>query len=132
MQALRLHSIVIMHLLSEPVGGLGGDFEFTIMSAAPDKVVMSGTKTRNMITLTPMPKERTWTSYLEGVLANQDAIFLGTFKLMVNGKEVGSVVQDYNVFTLTYNGADERDPKVEIPFLYTDEGIKLYLSLIHI
>ena len=45
---------------------------------------------------------------------------------MVNGKEVGSVVQDYNVFTLTYNGADERDPKVEIPFLYTDEGIKLY------
>lgn len=35
---------------------------------------------------------------------------------MVNGKEVGSVVQDYNVFTLTYNGADERDPKVEIPF----------------
>lgn len=89
-----------MHLLSEPVGGLGGDFEFTIMSAAPDKVVMSGTKTRNMITLTPMPKERTWTSYLEGVLANQDAIFLGTFKLMVNGKEVGSVVQDYNVFTL--------------------------------
>ncbi len=52
-----LHSIVIMHLLSEPVGGLGGDFEFTIMSAAPDKVVMSGTKTRNMITLTPMPKK---------------------------------------------------------------------------
>lgn len=89
MQALRLHSIVIMHLLSEPVGGLGGDFEFTIMSAAPDKVVMSGTKTRNMITLTPMPKERTWTSYLEGVLANQDAIFLGTFKLMVNGKKSG-------------------------------------------
>ena len=120
----------IMHLLSEPVGGLGGDFEFTIMSAAPDKVVMSGTKTRNMITLTPMPKERTWPSYLEGVLANQDAIFLGTFKLMVNGKEVGSVVQDYNVFTLTYNGADERDPKVEIPFLYTDEGIKLYEPII--
>ena len=120
----------IMHLLSEPVGGLGGDFEFTIMSAAPDKVVMSGTKTRNMITLTPMPTERTWTSYLEGVLANQDAIFLGTFKLMVNGKEVGSVVQDYNVFTLTYNGADERDPKVEIPFLYTDEGIKLYEPII--
>jgi len=116
----------IMHLFSEPLNALGGDFEFTIMSATPDKVVLSGTKTRNMITLTPMAKERTWTSYLKSVLETQDAIFLGTFKLMMNGKEVGSIMQDYNVFTLTYAGADEREPKVEIPFLYTDEGIRLY------
>lgn len=116
----------IMHLFCEPVGGLAGDFEFTIMSATPDKVVMSGTKTRNMITLTPMPKEQAWTSYLENVLKTQDAIFLGSFKLIMNGKEVGSVMQDFNVFTLTYADADERDPKKEIPFLYTDEGIKLY------
>lgn len=119
----------ILHLFSEPLSGLDGEFQFTIMSATPDKVVLSGTKTKNMITLTPMPKEQKWSDYLESVVKTQNEIFLGTFHLMVNGKKIGSVMQDYNVFTLTYAGADELDAKKEIPFVYTSDGIELYEPL---
>lgn len=117
----------IMHLFSEPEGGLGGDYEFTIMSATPDKVVMSGTKTRNMIVLTPMPSEQTWDNYLENVVKVQDDIFLGSFRLIVNGKVVGTVMQDYNVFTLTYT---ESGDKSDIPFVYTPDGLKLYEPIV--
>lgn len=117
----------IMHLFSEPEGGLGGDYEFTIMSATPDKVVMSGTKTRNMIVLTPMPSEQTWDNYLDNVVKVQDDIFLGSFRLIVNGKVVGTVMQDYNVFTLTYT---ESGDKSDIPFVYTPDGLKLYEPIV--
>lgn len=117
----------IMHLFSEPEGGLGGDYEFTIMSATSDKVVMSGTKTRNMIVLTPMPSEQTWDNYLENVVKVQDDIFLGSFRMIVNGKVVGTVMQDYNVFTLTYI---ESGDKSNIPFVYTPDGLKLYEPIV--
>ena len=119
----------IMHLFSEPLKGYAGEFQFTIMSAAPDKVILSGTKTRNTIVLVPMPKEQAWSDYLKAVIKTQEDIFLGTFHLKVNGKEIGSVMQDKNVFTLTYAGAGELDAKKEIPFVYTSDGIELYEPL---
>lgn len=119
----------IMHLFSEPLSGLGGEFQFTIMSATPEKVILSGTKTRNMITLVPMPKEQTWANYLESVTKVQEDIFLGTFHMMVNGKEVGTVMQDYNVFTLTYSGEGASADTQKVPFIYTDGGLKLYEPL---
>lgn len=116
----------IMHLFCEPVGGIGGDFEFTIMSATADKVVLSGTKSRNQIILVPMDKDREWSDYLDNVFKVQEEIFLGSFHLTVNGKEVGAVMQDYNVFTLTYSGSDVEVVTEEIPFIYTDEGLEFY------
>lgn len=119
----------IMHFFSEPLSGLGGEFQFTIMSATPEKVVLSGTKTRNIIVLVPMPKEQTWAKYLESVTKVQEDVFLGTFHMMVNGKEVGAVMQDFNVFTFTYSGENASTDTQKIPFIYTDEGIRLYEPL---
>lgn len=119
----------IMHLFSEPLGGYEGEFQFTIMSADPDKVMLSGTKTRNMITLTPMPKEQKWSDYLESVNKIQKEIFLGTFNLMVNGKKIGSIAQNKNVFTLTYSGEGVEVVEKKIPFIYTDEGLRFYEPL---
>lgn len=120
----------IMHLFSEPLAGYEGEFQFTIMSATPEKVILNGTKTRNTIVLVPMPKEQVWSDYLKAVAKTQEDIFLGTFNLKVNGKEIGSVMQNNNVFTLTYAGAGDLDPKKEIPFVYTSDGIELYEPLI--
>lgn len=116
----------IMHLFSEPLKALGGDFQFTVMSATPEKVVLSGTKTQNLIVLTPMPKEIAWENYLKSVQEVQNAIFLGTFRLTIDGKEVGEVEQTNNVFTLTYTEAGELGGVETIPFIYTSEGIQLY------
>lgn len=119
----------IMHLFSEPLGGYEGEFQFTIMSATPEKVILNGTKTRNTIVLVPMPKDEIWANYLKSVAKTQEDIYLGTFYLKVNGKEIGSMMQTNNVFTLTYAGAGELDPKKEIPFIYTPDGIELYEPL---
>ena len=116
----------IMHFFSEPLGGQGGEFEFTVMSATPEKVVLSGRKSQNTIVLTPMTKDVTWSSYLESVQEVQKSIFLGTFLLTVDGKEVGEVVQNSNVFTLTYTAAGSLGGVETIPFIYTNEGIKFY------
>ena len=116
----------IMHFFSEPLNGLGGDFEFSVMSATPDEVILSGKKSLNMISLIQLPKEQKWSEYLQKVAEVQKSIFLGTFQLMVNGKEIGNVSQDNNVFTLTYSGAGPLDPTLAMPFVYTDDGIKLY------
>lgn len=119
----------ILHLFSEPLGGYEGEFQFTIMSATPNKVVLSGTKTQNTIILVPMPKEQVWSDYLKNVNKVQEEIFLGSFHFIVNGKEVGTVMQTNNVFTLTYAGAGELDAKKKIPFVYTSDGIELYEPL---
>lgn len=111
----------IIHFFGEPLNGLDGDYEFTVMNAEPNKVVLSGTKSKAKIVMTPLADGTDWEKYLDNVLETQAQAFLGTYNLVVNGNVIGLVEQDYNTFSLNNNNNSEL-----IPFMYTETGIKFH------
>lgn len=70
----------MIHFYSDPNGsvsgiggngkGMEGDFEFLVMKATKDSVILKGKKTENKIIMTPLPKDKKWSDYIEGI---QDA-----------------------------------------------------------
>lgn len=115
----------IMHFFSDPLNDMEGDFEFTIMSASQDKIVLSGKKTNSIVVMTPVKEDVKWNDYLAEINVMEERAFLATYNLVINGTFVTSVEQDYNTFNFSYAGEDGTIISKLIPFIYTPTGIKL-------
>lgn len=109
----------IIHFFGEPLNGYDGDYEFTVMSAEPNKIVLSGTKSKAKIVMTPLADDLNWETYLSKVLETQAQAFLGTYNLVINGNVIGLMEQNYNTFSMTNESGSEF-----VPFMYTETGIK--------
>lgn len=114
----------IMHFFSDPLNGIGGDFEFTIMTASQDKIVLSGKRTNSIVVMTPVKEETKWSDYLAEVKSIKEHAFLGTYNLVVNGTVVTLAEQNYNTLNFSYTSEDETIISKVIPFIYTPTGIK--------
>jgi hypothetical protein len=109
--------------------GLGGDFEFNVMSYSEDKIVLRGTKTDNIIEMEPVPSNMSWDNYqrnLAGVVS--ESLSMG-YELIVPDTEfpvyVSFASSLYNV--LRFNTKiDNRLYTVTKAFSYTNDGIRLY------
>lgn len=119
----------IMHFFSDPAEGLEGDFEFTIMSASADKVVLSGKKTNTTIVMTPVSTDTKWSDYLDEVKLIENNAFLGTYNLSINDIQIAFAEQNYNTFDITYTNGSGSTVTETIPFIYTSDGLKLYEPL---
>lgn len=49
----------------DTAAGLGGDFEFRVMKASNDSIILRGKKGNNRIVMTPIPADRTWESIIK-------------------------------------------------------------------
>ena len=122
----------VMHYFSEPLSsaqttGRAGDYEFIVMSATPDKVVLKGKKRGNRFVLHRNATAVDTDAYLRSAasLAGDLSPF-GIFNLTVDGKERGgATVTDRNFtnFTYTENGQEE---VTRLSFAFTADGIRLY------
>lgn len=122
----------LLHAFATPLGynaNLEGDYEFVIMSATPEKVILQGKKYKNIMEMTSMAKDEPWKAYLDNMKKVQKDAFLNTYRLEKNGsvlktmnKEIGTL----NTF-LVHEAADNMGVEDDdtLPFLYTDEGLKL-------
>lgn len=119
----------IMHIFSAPTESYGGDFEFTIMSASAEQVVLSGKKTNAKVVMTPMPENKQWSDYLDEVVNTENNAFLGTYNLIVNDKKVAFFEQTSHSFEFTYTDKDGNVVNKMVPFMYTPEGLKYYEPL---
>lgn len=82
--------------------GYEGDYEFTLMSQnEASEIIMRGIKTRNDIRLRPLPEEYSPEVYVEAVRESQRRVKPTTLKLMVNGKQYGTLTRE--------NALDETD-----------------------
>ena len=109
----------------------GGDFEFMILSASAEKVVLRGKRFGSHILLYPLQEASE--SYLQQVKDIQGQMFLGSYNGTLNGKEL-SVTMDLSNRQATFTLPNEKDEDGnvitrKVPYIYTDKGLCLYEPL---
>ena len=68
--------------------GMGGDHEFIILSATPEKVVLKGKKHGNTIIMTPFPGGTTWGDYLDDIrTVENDMLWMTSIYTYTNGSD---------------------------------------------
>lgn len=120
----------IFHIFSDPKNDLGigsdgkgmeGDYEFTIMEATAEKVILKGKKTGNKIVMTPFTGD--WNEYLDGIIQmNQNLSTIPQFSY-ADGDFEATVIHSYHTLEITYKeGEDDKD--ITVPYIVTATGLK--------
>ncbi len=124
----------VIHFFSDPANpadigengdGMLGDFEFRVISAEEDMVVLSGKKHGARIIMKPMAKDAVWTEYLEKVLVVEENMAAAAYIITAGDK---SVIASSSYRQLTYPD-DATGTDVKVPYLITDKGLLLYKEL---
>lgn len=126
----------IMHFFSDPANpsgigrpgkGMEGDFEFTIMEATKDKVVLMGKKNLSKIIMTPLAEGVVWADYLTKIQKNEDEMYFSDYTYEAGNVSAKAKVS-YRNFKITYEkeGVTVTD---EAPYIVTPTGFKFYEPL---
>ena len=109
-----------------PNATYGGDYEFVLRSGDKDKIVLEGKKYANTMVLTRLGDDVNWAEYIKKANVVSDQAFRDVYNLVVDGKVVGQFKRFNWVLTYTPSTGGE---SVEMPFFYTDEGLKLRVPI---
>ena len=123
----------VFHVFSDPSAplsgdqgeGMSGDYDFSVMKAEADQVVLKGRRQGTYAILTPMQQGKSWTEYLNNVKEVRYEMQSLNYTLKVNGKEIpGSPYRR----TLKFQVDDEQgNPMtVTLPYVYSENGMKAY------
>lgn len=119
----------LLHSFSAPLGfnmNLEGDYEFIILEASPEKIILQGKKYKNIMEMTPMPEDEPWSTYLKNVIQVEKDAFLNTYSLQKNGetlkvfKRAPGTLSIFDVYNIDAGEASE-----SLAYIYTDKGFKL-------
>ena len=120
----------VLHRFSNPVDpdgfGLEGDYEFVIISTAPDKIVLKGKKRGSIVVLSKISNDVTWPQYIAGLDAMQLLLFSKDAPKLTlkTGQSIYSFSNGINhVFSIVKEGAGLNLP-VDAPFIVTLSGIR--------
>lgn len=123
----------LFHVFSDPSAplegdqgsGMEGDYDFSVLSATKDKVVLKGRKQGTYLELTPMPADMTWEEYLTKLSAVKKDMLSLKYTLDINGKQY--VAAPYRR-TLQVSTTDEdgNAKTITIPYVFCTDGIKTY------
>lgn len=127
----------IFHIFSDPVDpstgesdgvGLGGDYEFLIVSSSPEAFQLKGKKNGTNILLKKMPENKVWEEYFVEIEDMKKLLFsnnLISLRLTVDGVDTLTLKNGMSqIFTTIPKGGTEVDDADELPFMVTDRGIK--------
>ncbi|MFV0291381.1 MAG: DUF4302 domain-containing protein [Mangrovibacterium sp.] len=121
----------IFHFFADPsdpsgVGGRGigleGDYDFQIMEATSEKVVLRGKKSGELTTLTPY--EGDWSDYITDINAAEDLMLFSDLTLSI-GEQSIPIASSYRVLTFTLVKDDEEETHT-VGYIVTKTGYKLY------
>ena len=126
----------LFHIFADPAAPLGGDrgkglegdYEFLIISASAEKVVLKGKKTGGYATLTPISASRIWEDYMSDLQDAADAMEFMKFNLEMNG-EITPVAVSYRTLTFTYQ-RDGNNVSVTVSYIITETGYKFYEPIV--
>ena len=120
-----------VHAFSDPAAPLGGsagaglegDYDFSILKATADSVVLKGKKSGNYAKMTPMATDK-WEDYLTGITAVEDGMKARKYTLTIGDTAVVAV-KDGRTLSFTYvENGEELDGTLS--YVVTPEGYKLY------
>lgn len=122
-----------LHRYSDPVGrlnnssvgtngqGFQGDFEFRVLTANADSVVLQGRKNNARIVMTPLPDTVQWSQYISDVRYMESLVNDPEFYYMHIGTDSFRVTRSYN----TLQAVGSNGTTVQMPFINTTTGVKL-------
>ena len=105
-----------------------GDFEFIVMSATPEEVVLKGKRSGNKIYMYPLDEDPA--AFVQKTAKNSDDIFVSSFAGTIGGEAASAYLDlGYRWVNLTLTGdqyADDENASVDAPYMVTDTGIQFY------
>ena len=111
--------------------GLYGDFEFRVMKASNDSIILRGKKHNNRIVMTPIPADKSWESIINDAKETEDYMMSRSYTLAGPGYQSETEVTatsngGYRCFIFTYK--DETDQKVTVsaPYIVKQDGFYFY------
>lgn len=121
----------VMHYFATSSGeyyqSRGGDFEFDILSACADSVVLRGKRTHNYYKMYPLAEEAN--AYIEKVQTMAQSLTIGLVEAEITGGLIEMEIDlARRVVAIGRKDADD-DEIVEVPFVITPTGFKLYETL---
>lgn len=126
----------VMHYFSDPANpdgigtagkGMEGDFEFTVLKAKADSVVLKGKKTGSVILMKALADNQSGSAYIASIIAADKQMTCLTYSYEVNGKSI-PVTANYRNLSFTYLEGGNQVTK-SVPYIVTPTGYKLYSPL---
>lgn len=123
----------LIHFYSDPhnpnnIGddgkGMNGDFEFRVLKAAADSVILVGKKHGARILMTPMAKDMKWDAYLKKIAEVEKAMRFKFYNFVVN-KDAKLLSPSYRSFAIP-NEVDGNTVDVICNYIVTPKGLKFY------
>lgn len=121
----------VFHFFSDPANpagigsngkGMEGDFEFRVISAKPDQVILKGKKHDSMISMKPLAGGADWNDYIGQVLEIDDIMSSSGYILHFGETAINA--------TASYRRIIFNDPEtgkaIDIPFIFTYDGMRFY------
>ena len=127
----------VLHYFATPAGsgslyqGRGGDYEFLILEATSQKVVLKGKRSGKICTLYPLSGDGN--AFLTSILEKEEAFVIGEAHGTLGDKKTGAEFDlDHHQIYLFEEDAEGNaidSTEVSSPFIFTTTGIKLYDTL---
>lgn len=107
--------------------GMGGDYEFSVLSACADSVVLKGRASGNRAVMYPMDNDD-WAGYLSGLAAIDDHMYAKSYSLVINETDTTTLYTDLR--GLSYYYVDGNDRKTgSASYIVTPQGLEFYKSI---
>ena len=118
---------MVLHSLATPsqenYEGYHADFEFVVMSAQPDLVVLRGKKIGNYAYLRPLDKPAL--DYIGDVVRMQDSIYVATATGHLGSDSVMASF-DYGNRIVSFTYSADSAYSAQTHFVFTDKGLRMY------
>ncbi len=121
----------IFHMFSDPSDPLGwggsgygleGDYDYQILEATAEKVVLKGKKTGGIAVLTPMTQD--WSEYIASIQESEAVMAANKLQLEINSTPI-PVTISYRTLTFTYEEGGNSTSKTA-SYIVTPTGYKFY------
>lgn len=107
--------------------GSRADYEFTILSASSDSIVLRGKLYRNKIYMTPISKDETWQKCLENIsIMRSKFSLLYSCTLTIDGKTVPVNNGTARLLVFSVDGEGGSTDEINAAYRATEDGIQLY------
>ena len=111
--------------------GLYGDFEFRVMKATQDSIILRGKKHNNRIVMTPIPVGRTWESIITD--AEETENFMESSSYTLAGAAYTDSIEvtvttnaGYRCLLFTYRDTTDTKQTVAAPYIVNKDGFNFY------
>lgn len=115
----------------EKADGLYGDFEFRVMKATNDSIILRGKKHNNRIIMTPIPADKTWESYIHE--AEETEQFMASSKYYLTGEGRTDDIEievksngGYRCLVFRYTDSQDLKQTVTAPYIVDKNGFTFY------